>query len=64
VATKQQVHIHPSSTLWGSLPDCVLYTELVQTGKCYMRNVSRIEPEWLQEVLPSYAKLHPLRVLE
>lgn len=64
VSTRQQVHIHPSSALFGTLPPHVLFTELVQTGKCYMRNVSIITPEWLQQVMPSYARLHPLRQLD
>ncbi|XP_054284803.1 ATP-dependent RNA helicase DHX33 [Macrosteles quadrilineatus] len=64
IGTRQQVQIHPSSSLFGSLPPHVLFTELIQTGKCYMRNVSVICPEWLQEVMPSYARLHPLRQLD
>ena len=34
----QQVFIHPSSALFGRKPRCVLFNELVQTKKCYMRD--------------------------
>lgn len=64
VGTRQTVHIHPSSALFGPLPHCVLFTELVQTGRCYMRDLSVIDPNWLEDVNPAYAKLHPLRKLD
>lgn len=64
VGTRQAVHIHPSSALFGSLPHCVLFTELIQTGRCYMRDLSVVDPNWLEDVNPAYAKLHPLRKLD
>jgi len=37
VASRKQVTLHPSSVLFHSRPNCVIYNELVQTTKCYMR---------------------------
>ncbi|XP_072041884.1 ATP-dependent RNA helicase DHX33-like [Amphiura filiformis] len=51
---KQTVTIHPSSCLFNCKPAYLLYNELVQTTKCYMRNVCLIDPEWLYEVAPEY----------
>ena len=50
---EQQVFIHPSSALARKFPDFVVYHELVQTSKEYMRNVCLIEPQWLVEVAPN-----------
>lgn len=44
---KKDIHIHPSSCLFGTKPDCVVFTELVQTSKCYMRNLTLIQKEWI-----------------
>lgn len=52
VGSRQLVHIHPSSVLAGSLPQLVLFTELVQTGKCYMRFVTPLDPLWAEEIAP------------
>jgi hypothetical protein len=38
-ATTEEVHIHPSSCLHSLKPDHVVYTELTQTSKCYIRFV-------------------------
>ncbi|CAG9460375.1 unnamed protein product [Pedinophyceae sp. YPF-701] len=48
------VHLHPTSGLIEDLPRFVVYHELVQTTKEYMRNVSEIKPEWLVELAPHY----------
>lgn len=39
MSTKQEVFIHPTSCLFGSKPECVVFTELIQTTKSYMRFV-------------------------
>ena len=43
LSTKQEVYIHPSSCLFHARPppQCVMYTQLVHTTKCYMRSVGR-----------------------
>lgn len=52
----QTVYIHPSSSLFQNQPEWVVYHELVQTTKEYMREVTAIEPTWLVEFAPSYYK--------
>jgi len=52
----QMVFIHPSSSLFGKSPQWVVYHELVQTTKEYMREVSTIDPKWLTEVAPRFFK--------
>lgn len=51
---KQSVAIHPSSCLFGSKSSYVMYTELVETSKCYMRNVSIVDSDWLIKACPAY----------
>ncbi|KAK1278516.1 putative pre-mRNA-splicing factor ATP-dependent RNA helicase [Acorus gramineus] len=50
----QRVQIHPSSMISGTKPDCVIYNELVQTSRPYLRYVTRIDPLWLPELAPQY----------
>ncbi|OAD46999.1 Putative ATP-dependent RNA helicase DHX33, partial [Eufriesea mexicana] len=49
VSSKQPVAIHPSSALHGSKPPLILFTEVVATGRCYLRGLSVIESSWLTE---------------
>jgi len=51
------VYIHPSSSLFQRNPDWVIYHELVQTTKEYMREVVAIEPKWLAEFAPKFFRL-------
>jgi ATP-dependent RNA helicase DHX8/PRP22 len=51
------VYIHPSSALFQKNPDYVIYHELVQTTKEYMREVTAIEPKWLAEFAPKFFQL-------
>ncbi|XP_015186996.1 PREDICTED: putative ATP-dependent RNA helicase DHX33 [Polistes dominula] len=46
VSSKQPVAIHPSSTLHGTKSSLLLFTEIVATGKCYIRDLSVIENSW------------------
>ncbi|NXX92661.1 DHX37 helicase, partial [Centropus bengalensis] len=48
------VFIHPSSVLFKQLPEFVVYQEIVETTKMYMRGVSAVEPEWIPSLLPPY----------
>uniref|UniRef100_A0A1I8PWI5 RNA helicase n=1 Tax=Stomoxys calcitrans TaxID=35570 RepID=A0A1I8PWI5_STOCA len=50
----QVVYIHPSSALFNRQPEWVIYHELVQTTKEYMREVTTIDPKWLVEFAPSF----------
>ncbi|KAF7995038.1 hypothetical protein HCN44_004510 [Aphidius gifuensis] len=53
----QVVYIHPSSALFNRQPEWVIYHELVQTTKEYMREVTTIDPKWLVEFAPAFFKL-------
>lgn len=56
-AKAQRVKLHPSSrlTMQGGSggkvrkerPQCVVYTELILTGQCYMRYVTAVEADWI-----------------
>ena len=48
----QQAFIHPSSVLYQKTPDYVIYHELVQTTREYLRDVCVIDAEWLPELAP------------
>uniref|UniRef100_H0WIZ4 ATP-dependent RNA helicase DHX33 n=1 Tax=Otolemur garnettii TaxID=30611 RepID=H0WIZ4_OTOGA len=52
--THQPVAIHPSSVLFHCKPACVVYTELLHTNKCYMRDLCVVDAEWLYEAAPEY----------
>ena len=49
IASKQHVHIHPSSVIFGTRPDCIIFHEITLTSKCYLRGVSVVESSWIQE---------------
>lgn len=51
--TGKTVYIHPSSVLFQSKVEAVMYSELVLTTRVYMRNVCRITPLWLTNYFPS-----------
>ena len=53
---QQPVYIHPSSVLFQTQPDWVIYHNLVLTTKEYMREVMAIDPKWLTELAPRYFK--------
>ncbi|KAB0406265.1 hypothetical protein E2I00_014310, partial [Balaenoptera physalus] len=50
----QPVAIHPSSVLFHCKPACVVYTELLFTNKCYMRDLCVVDAEWLYEAAPDF----------
>lgn len=50
----QQVFIHPSSSLFHSQPEWVIYHEVVVTAKEYMREVTAVESKWLVELAPRF----------
>lgn len=52
VTSGNLISVHPSSLLFGSKKDAIMYIEFVYTVKGYARNVSAIKLEWLQEVAP------------
>eukprot|EP01090_Pellita_catalonica_P009955 TRINITY_DN2116_c0_g1_i1.p1 TRINITY_DN2116_c0_g1~~TRINITY_DN2116_c0_g1_i1.p1 ORF type:complete len:515 (+),score=75.24 TRINITY_DN2116_c0_g1_i1:124-1545(+) len=48
------VQTHPSSSLFGKRPLCVIFDQLVMTKRKYMRGVSVIQPQWLTTLAPSF----------
>ncbi|XP_048578247.1 probable ATP-dependent RNA helicase DHX35 isoform X2 [Nematostella vectensis] len=49
------LHIHPMSVLYTEKPPpWVVYHEILQTSQYYMRDVTKIEPEWLYGLAPHY----------
>lgn len=66
VKNNTTVFIHPSSVLMGSdSPEkMVIYFELVQTTKEYMRSCLPIKPQWLNEVAPHFHKKKDVEELE
>ncbi|KAF3353581.1 hypothetical protein VDGD_00165 [Verticillium dahliae] len=60
------VYIHPSSVLMGVDPPTkmLVYFELVQTTKEYMRSCMPIEPKWLAELAPHFYKKKDMEGLE
>ncbi|XP_014388830.1 PREDICTED: probable ATP-dependent RNA helicase DHX37 [Myotis brandtii] len=52
------VFIHPSSVLFRELPDFVVYQEVVETTKMYMKGVSAVEIQWIPALLPNYCQFN------
>ncbi|XP_037672932.1 probable ATP-dependent RNA helicase DHX37 isoform X2 [Choloepus didactylus] len=50
------VFIHPSSILFKELPEFVVYQEIVETTKMYMKGVSAVETQWIPALLPTYCQ--------
>ncbi|XP_041643342.1 probable ATP-dependent RNA helicase DHX37 [Cheilinus undulatus] len=53
------VFIHPSSALFKTLPEFVVYQEIMETTKMYMKGVSAVEAEWVPQLLPQYCHFGP-----
>lgn len=48
------VYLFPGSALFGHEPEYIIYHEIVNTTKEYMRNTVRVDPRWLIELAPSF----------
>lgn len=53
LASRRTVSIHPLSCLFQTSPVAVVYTELVETNKTYMKNLCLVDPQWLIDAAPS-----------
>ncbi|CAN7986144.1 unnamed protein product [Ixodes hexagonus] len=53
------VFIHPNSVLSGKLPLFVMYQEIFETSKMFMRVVAEVEPEWLSVYAPKACTFSP-----
>ena len=63
IVDDHEVYIHPSSALFNKNPEWVVYHEVINTSKEYMRNVSTINPKWLMDVAGKYFKICDPNVL-
>jgi len=55
LSSRQRAKIHPSSILSGkSKSNYVIFNEIVTTDKNFLRIVTAIESEWIEEVVPNY----------
>lgn len=54
IKQRQQVQIHPSSVLFNSKPSFVVFNEVMETSKRYMRNLCVVDPTWLVQASPTY----------
>ncbi|XP_072034599.1 probable ATP-dependent RNA helicase DHX37 [Amphiura filiformis] len=52
VGIEGAVFIHPNSVLAKKQPEYVVYQEIIETKKPYMRGVTAIEPQWLPLLVP------------
>lgn len=53
VMTNGQIaEIHPTSVLRRTKAECIIFYNLVQTTRNYVRNVTRIDYLWLAELAP------------
>jgi ATP-dependent RNA helicase DHX8/PRP22 len=50
----QNVQIYPSSVLFRTKTDYIIFNKLVRTKHTYDRNLTRIDPLWLPELAPQY----------
>lgn len=63
VASKLTVSIHPASALFHCKPACLVFSEVIKLSKNYMRNVSVVDPEWLQEIAPAYFRQKKMNLM-
>ena len=56
-AMEQPAFIHSSSVLKRRNPSWILYQEVFETDKMYLRCVTEIQPEWLPKYVPGLCNL-------
>ncbi|XP_053972871.1 probable ATP-dependent RNA helicase DHX35 isoform X2 [Hylaeus anthracinus] len=55
VRGNRALHIHPNSCLYTlQQPQWLLFCEVLQTNKTYMKDITVIQPEWLLELAPHF----------
>ncbi|XP_058790532.1 probable ATP-dependent RNA helicase kurz [Phymastichus coffea] len=57
LAMEDPVFMHSSCVLRKSAPEWVVYQEVYETNKIYIRGITAIEPEWLPKFVPSLCSL-------
>jgi len=54
--------VHPKSVLYTvKLPEYVVYTEIVHSKDVYMRDITKIDPSWLEECAPHFYEKRRVR---
>ncbi|ORZ23561.1 putative ATP-dependent RNA helicase DHX35-like protein [Absidia repens] len=48
------LNVHPDSVLFNRNPTCVIFHEVVETNKPYMRDLTTIDETWLAELAPHF----------
>ncbi|MBN3279122.1 DHX35 helicase, partial [Polyodon spathula] len=57
-----ELHIHPTSVLYAEKPPkWVVYNEVMQTSRHFLRDVSAIESSWLVELAPHFYRRGTVR---
>ena len=51
-STDRATFIHPESSMFDKFPEYVVYQEIVETSKLYMKGVTAIEEDWLAFFAP------------
>ncbi|XP_015114763.1 probable ATP-dependent RNA helicase kurz [Diachasma alloeum] len=54
---EEPVFMHLNCVLRRSAPEWVVYQEIYETNKIYMRGVTAIEPEWLPKFVPGLCRM-------
>ncbi|KAK9668204.1 hypothetical protein RND81_13G041200 [Saponaria officinalis] len=54
LSSGQVVQIHPTSLLFRTKADCIIFNELLRTNQNYIRNITVIDPMWLAELAPHF----------
>ncbi|XP_074263483.1 pre-mRNA-splicing factor ATP-dependent RNA helicase DEAH10 [Silene latifolia] len=54
LSSSQVVQIHPTSLLFRTKADCIIFDELLRTNQNYIRNITIIDPMWLAELAPHF----------
>ena len=57
-ARQQKAKIFPSSTVFKQIPPWVMAFQMVETSQVFMRNVAKIEPEWIISAAGDLLKYH------
>ncbi|KAI9142334.1 hypothetical protein BKA69DRAFT_273513 [Paraphysoderma sedebokerense] len=50
----ETVWAHPNSVLFKRTPKCVVFHEIVESTKKFMKEVMAVEEEWLSELAPHF----------
>lgn len=52
------MYLHPNSVLNSLYPEWVMYSDIMKTGKHFMRDVSELDHRWLIEIAPHFYEVN------